>query len=503
MSLKRRVAVNIAANWAGFFVQAMVGIFLVPFILYKVGTEAYGVWALLTGLLAYFQILQSAFTLSINRFAAYYRSDMSDVNRYFAATLYSMFGLGGVIVLLGVGVSFVVNLIFSFPVEFEGQAKTTCVLIGANLAVIAVNGSIVGLLNGFQMYVASNISNIFGAVFRAALVIYALGKSPNIVTLQGCYCLSSLGALIVATVLAVGFIPGLRFVARPSLEIYREIYLYTKHSIIRSGSDVFMYATMLLLVGWFGTVKDVTVYSIATKIPQLIRGLLNSAQSVFLPAFSTLFAKEGSAGIVRIVRKATRYNAALTLAAISLCVVYTEPLLKLWLRDKYDPQIVLPMAIILLSVVPRGVFELWMPVLVAIGELRWLSITALLTCVGSILLAVVLSFFISAPNASATALLVALAIRSGLWLPVYGVAKTGLELFGYLRESLLPAISGFVAGTACIIALFIAVPPPSQPLLLVLHGSISLTIMTVAMAAIAVPKDTIRGLRTVAGMFGR
>ena len=200
MSLKRQVAINIVSNWLGYFVQAAAGLVVVPFILRQVGEDAFGVWALLAGLLVYFYILQDAFSLAMNRFAAYYRSDMASVNRYFAATLYLMFALGAGIMSLGVVVSLVVCKVFPIPAALEGDAKMTCVLVGIDLALTAVNSSMIGLLNGFQLYAASNLTKITNSVLRVGMVFWIVAKSPNIVAVQSCYCASSFGSLLVTIV---------------------------------------------------------------------------------------------------------------------------------------------------------------------------------------------------------------------------------------------------------------------------------------------------------------
>jgi O-antigen/teichoic acid export membrane protein len=503
MSLKRQVAINIVSNWLGYFVQAAAGLVVVPFILRQVGEDAFGVWALLAGLLVYFYILQDAFSLAMNRFAAYYRSDMASVNRYFAATLYLMFALGAGIMSLGVVVSLVVCRVFPIPAALEGDAKMTCVLVGIDLALTAVNSSMIGLLNGFQLYAASNLTKITNSVLRVGMVFWIVAKSPNIVAVQFCYCASSFGSLLVTIVSVIVLISGVRCFVKPGWRAYREIFQYTKHSILRSGSDLFMYATLLPLVSFFGTMRDTTVFSLASRIPNVVRGVLSSAQAVFLPAFSTLFAKEGAAGIIRIVRASTRLNATLTLAVITLSVAYTNPMLHFWLGDKYDPRIVVPMILLLLSVVSRGVFELWYPGLVAMGVLRWLSIMAIMTCVGIILLAAILCNVMDPAKAPAAALLIGLTLRSGLWLPAYGAAKTGLKLSSYLRTTLLRPILATVLSAVVLFMVFRLYPAPTNTLPLTLHGMMSAALVGCIASAVAVPEIAAQCLRTLAAKVRR
>ena len=264
-----------------------------------------------------------------------------------------------------------------------------------------------------------------------------------------------------------------------------------------------MYATLLPLVGFFGTMREAAVFSLASKIPQIVRGLLGSAQSVFLPAFSTLFAREGAGGIIRIVRTATRLNATLTFAVVALSLAYTEPMLKLWLGAEYDPKIVVPMVLLLLAVIPRGVFELWMPGLVAMGDLTWLSIMAIVTCIGTILLATVLSLVLAPTEAPAVALLIGMTLRSGLWLPAYGTAKTGLKLSSYLRTTLLRPILATVVFVGILTMVFLTVPTPTYPVPFVIHGALSAILVASVAGIVVMPEVAVRYVKMLVAMVRR
>ena len=203
MSLKRQVAISVVSNWIGFLVQAAAGIIIIPFVLRQVGTDGYGVWALLAGLLAYFQICSPLSACPSTGSPRTTVPTWRASNRYFTATLYMTLALGVMAVRSGAAASLVVDKIFSIPAALETDAKTTCILVGVNLAIVAVDSALVGLLNGFQLYAASNVAKIVDSA-GVGLVFWVLAETPTIVALQACYCVSSLASLVV-TVFAVAF----------------------------------------------------------------------------------------------------------------------------------------------------------------------------------------------------------------------------------------------------------------------------------------------------------
>ncbi len=57
MGIAKTVLKNVAASWVGLATQILVTFLLTPFIIEELGTEAYGVWLLLQGLVGYYGLM--------------------------------------------------------------------------------------------------------------------------------------------------------------------------------------------------------------------------------------------------------------------------------------------------------------------------------------------------------------------------------------------------------------------------------------------------------------
>lgn len=101
------------------------------------------------------------------------------------------------------------------------------------------------------------------------------------------------------------------------------------------------------------------------------------------------------------------------------------------------------------------------------------------------------------------ALLIGLTLRSGLWLPVYGAAKTGLKLSSYLRTTLLRPILATVLSAVVLFMVFRLYPPPTNTLPLTLHGMVSAALVGCIASAVAVPEIAAQCLRTLAAKVRR
>src|SRR6516225_8417694 len=61
---------NILSNWGGYFFSILVGFFLSPFVVHRLGNSAYGVWTLMVSLTGYLGLLDFGGRGSVTRYVA-------------------------------------------------------------------------------------------------------------------------------------------------------------------------------------------------------------------------------------------------------------------------------------------------------------------------------------------------------------------------------------------------------------------------------------------------
>lgn len=453
MSLRKRIIINAASNWVSMAVAAVVGLVLVRIILRDLDATGYGVWALLATGLRYPMIFERAFVLAINRFVAFYRSDIKELNRFVSASFIILTALAVLTVVAAVLLSFVISDIFSSAIttEFARDARITCILVGVTLAFKMLEANFSGTLQGCQYYTNYNAVVITANLLRAVLTIGLLMVWKSIIAVQLAFgitaAISALSMFFVARRSVAGLSINVRLINRKTL---RELWRYTSHSIGRSGSSIFMYSTLALLVGRFGTAANVTAYDIASRIPGFVRGFLAATQVVFLPAVTSLHAKGQIETIKAVVKKGSRISSVLSCALLLLLFVFTEKFLALWLKGAVPEGTVWVMRVLIISVLPGGLFEIWLPALVGMGHLRGLTIASIAAALIAILLELVLlRGFVTVPMAPAIALVIVLWAKTGLWLPFYGLHKLGIRPYEYLKDSLYqPLAASLVSITA-------------------------------------------------------
>jgi O-antigen/teichoic acid export membrane protein len=450
MSLKKRVAMNAGANWASIIINAAILLVLVPIMQRKVGWDGYGTWALLAQGLAFVSFWDTAFSLAINRFVAFYRDKPQQRNEVVSASFLILLSMAIISILFATGLSFVIADIFkAIPKHLAGQAQIVCILVGVTLAFRMLESSFSGSLRGYEYFVRCNaVTSVFN-LLRLILTIVLLNIWPSIVTLQAAFAASAGLSALLMYLVSVRSIPGMKVSYRYlNWRAVKELFSYTVHSVARSGSMIIMLSSMALLVGWKGTAKDVAIYDIGTRIPLFVRGFVAAAQNVFLPTITNLCATGQSGAIRRIVTKGTQVCAAMTCIAGMLFFAFAPDILSTWLHGDVPDGTVAVMQVQIISMLPTGFFDIWLPTLVGMGFLGGLTFISILMAVLALVIALVLFHFtsISVPIIAALSLATALTVKSGLWLPIYGVRKLRMSMYEYCRDSLfLPTAAAILS----------------------------------------------------------
>ena len=459
MSLRKRIIINAGSNWVSMAVAAVVGLVLLRVMWSELGKSSYGVWALLSTGLRYPMILEGAFLLSTNRFVAFYRNDTKELNRFVSASFIMLTALAVLTIVAAVLLSFVISDIFSSAItpKFAHDARITCILVGVTLAFKIMEATFSGALRGYQYHTRSNAVVITANLLRAVLTVGLLVAWKSIIAVQLAFGITAAISALSMYFVARKSIAGFRInVLKVNRETIRELFRHTGHATARSGSMIFMFSTLALLVGKVGSAEDVAVYDVASRILGFVRGFLVGAQNVFLPAVTSLYANGQIETIKAVVKKGTRINSVLTCASLILLVVFAEEFLTFLLGGDVPSNTAIVMRVLIMSVVARGFFGIWFPSLVGIGHLRGLTIAAITAAISVILLELVLLrgfVTVTVPMAPAIALVIVLWAKTGLWLPFYGLHKLGIRPFEYLKDSLYQPLAASLVSIAVILVL--------------------------------------------------
>ena len=462
MSLRKVVIMNAGSTWVSQLINVALVLVFLRIIPRNLGWDSYGVWALLSTGLKYPMILENAFSLSTNRFVAFYHNDKEHLNQFVSASFLILFSLSILTVAAAIVLSFFVSNIFTAITEnFARDAQITCILVGVTLALKITEAAFNGTLMGFQYHTRYFTITSIVNVLRMVLTISMLHFWHSMIVVQLAFVIAAIVSLIAVIYVTKKSIPDLKIeLLKIKWKTIKELFRYTSHAAARSGSLIFMYSTLALLIGKVGTAENVSVYDIASRISGFINSLLAGAHNVFLPAVTNFFAKGEHEKINSVIKKATNISSVITCAIMIMLLIYAKQIFVLLLGNMFLPAMVPVLWVTMFSIIPRGFFGIWIPSLAGMGHLREMTIVSIFSATAAIVSEIILlGGYVSVPVAPAIAQMIALWTYMGIWLPYYGAHKCNMSLYEYLKAGLSGSMKASAISIAIVLILNRLIPP--------------------------------------------
>ena len=329
---------NIFSNWAGYFVTAVIGFLLSPFIVHSLGATGYGLWTLILSLTGYFGLLDLGIRSSVGRFIARYLAlkDDHSVNRVLS-TAFAILAAGGLLALAGTLI--VVTFFFdSFHVDeqFRAAAKTALLITGLTTSLALPLGTFSSLLVSLERFDILSGVTIVGELTRAALIVVLLKSGHGLVSVALVAFALTVTQYLTMALFAKSLHRSLKlslaYVDRAALRelfgfgIYRFIWIVANQLIFYSDS---------MVIGLFLNASAVTYYAIAGSLINYGRTFVSLVTDTLYPSATRMDAQQDLKGLRELQIVGTQIALAV---AVPVCLGFLflgEQFITLWMGKTY------------------------------------------------------------------------------------------------------------------------------------------------------------------------
>jgi len=379
MGLRVQAAKNVSATWLGLFVHVAVGFFLSPFILHKLGDNAFSLWVLVFSLTGYYGVLDLGIRSSIVRYVARFAATGDENNlAKFLSTSVAFYVAVSLVVLLLTGLGFFrLPSIFKIPPDLLESSRVLFVLAGAGVALSFSLGVFAAVLEGLQKFTWLHLSQIGVTLLRGLLIAIALARGGGLV---------ALGIITIAMTL-VGYliILWLAFRAFPLRFSLRCVDSKSFGQMLRYGAFVFMilvaeklrFQTGPILVGAMISSSAVAYFAIGSKLVEYSTSAVRSMAIVFTPMSSHLHATGDVERLRQTLVLGNRACALITFPLCAILVILGRSIIEVWVGANYLSSY---LVLVILSV-PRSLYlaqSTSTKILLGMGRHRMLATVLLL-----------------------------------------------------------------------------------------------------------------------------
>src|SRR5713101_6202824 len=175
---------NVGSSWFALGVNVLVGLFISPYILHRLGDEAFGIWVLIFSVTGYYGLFDLGIRSSIIRYVSKYTAtgEREKLTQFVNTALFSYTCIGVVSMVLTSLLSSSVEHVFRIPAGMHSQARLLLLIVGASVSLSFPLGVFGGMLEGLNRFYILNWTSIGSTLARAALIVYFLNRGYGLLT---------------------------------------------------------------------------------------------------------------------------------------------------------------------------------------------------------------------------------------------------------------------------------------------------------------------------------
>lgn len=337
MDAKLQAIRNVSSSWVSLAVTLACGVFLTPFILHRLGDEAYGIWVLIfstTGLYRIFNLgISSAVIRYVSKFSAL--RDFESLARFVSTILFLFCCIGGFLLLITLACSLYADRIFHISAEYRRTFPLLLVLVGSAFSVQFPLGVFGGILEGLQLFWWKNLTQMICDVVRVTLIILALNRGLGLFSICLVTVVVSLGSAVFFVVLVHRYLPIRFHIFKFDRAVFREVITYSSVTFLSLVAGLLRFRCDALVIGIFISTGAIAPFSIGSKIIDYCSPLVTGLAQIFTP-MSSHHHSQGDTGRLReILIRGNRACAMLMIPACFALIFLGKSVIEVWVGTKY------------------------------------------------------------------------------------------------------------------------------------------------------------------------
>jgi O-antigen/teichoic acid export membrane protein len=439
---KLQVIKNVGSSWFSLGVNIVVGVFLSPFILHRLGDAAFGIWVLIFSLTGYYGIFDFGIRSSIIRYVSKYTAtkDVEEITGLLNTALFTYSCVGLLSLLLTFVGCFYVDRIFHIAPGLQSSARWLLLVVGVSVALGFPLGMFGGMLEGLQKFYILNWTNIVSSILRVALIVFYLNRGYGLLTVALITVGLPLLASFVRAGVAVASMPvhfAWKYVDRNA---FRHMANYSGVTFMIIVAGRLRFKTDAVVIGTFLSSAAITYFYAGSRLVDYAGDVVSSLAQIFVPMSSQSDAAGDMDRLRKIFVAGNRACAFVTLPMTAAFIIVGKSIIEVWVGKTYVAQgypvlltLILPYTLMLVQSASSRI-------LFGMSRHGTFAVVTLIEGVSNLVLSILLVRpFGILGDALGTA--IPLAGTFILFMPRHLCSRLGIRVWSYLRQAyLLPVL---------------------------------------------------------------
>ncbi len=343
---------NAIFNTSSWVLSIVFNFIFLPYIVHKLGTEAYGILILVLSVIGYFALLDLDLGQAVTKYVAQYRAagDMQTVTEIIGVTLsiYLFLGLvgAGSILLMA---NIIVTHFFKIQHDLLPAARMSLSLGACGFFFTMLLTSLAAIPNGLNRYDISSKVSIVMSLCTTGLTVLLLYAGFGLVAVVSLNVILSAVGVACYLVIVKQLLPEVAL--RPILkrQPLRKVLGFGVFSSLSRLSYIIQFQTDRILTGAILGASWVTYYFVPFSIVKKAMTVTSQIGGVILPVVSALQGNDDPESVSRLYFKASRLIITIATAICLPILLFGDRFLGLWMGEEFAAKSGLVMLLITIS----------------------------------------------------------------------------------------------------------------------------------------------------------
>lgn len=334
MNSNKRLAINMVANIVAFGVQFGVSFFLTPYMINKLGSEAYGFIPLSNNIVSYTNIITIALNSMSSRFIALEmnRNHIEEANKYFNSVLAANTLLSILLAIPSIVFIIFADYILNIPEEILADVQITfsCAFLGMIINLLFnVYGSVYYVRNRMDLNAKRNIE---GNIIRAILLVLLFSLlAPHIYYITATMLVVTIYTCIANVYYTKRLTPELVIdKSKCNVKSIKTLLSSGIWNSVNQLSTTLLTTLDLLLANMLIGSSQSGIYSVAKTVPNFIQSIVSVLVSVFVPQFLILYARKEKEELLKSINFSVKIMGLFITLPIGFLIVFGQKFFSIW-----------------------------------------------------------------------------------------------------------------------------------------------------------------------------
>lgn len=355
-SSNRDFLINLIAQMMVFATNMIISFFFTPFIISKLGTEAYGFIGLVNNFVSYLSVITIALNSLAGRFItlSYHKNDEKKVREYYSSVFFADTFIGIIVLIASVILCINIQSLINIPDSLVKDVKITVIL-----AFFSSTISLVGVVFGVAAFIKNKLymNSLAQMTANITRVLILAVSFWLFVPHMWYYSIAAICTGLITMTLQYCITKKLL----PEIKIKREYFnLKRVFEILKSGiwvsleslNKMLQTGLDLLVTNLFVNLSAMGLFSIAKQIPVVLAQIPQLVANVFNPELAKLYAENKKEELIEKFKFTINFLSFMMIVPLIGFVVFGKEFYTLWLNGKSVEEINTIQILSILTVLP-------------------------------------------------------------------------------------------------------------------------------------------------------